>query len=221
MYILKILTESSRLILLNKMALVLKIVPIILFFSIFKHYYSEIGNDLGINDEILFTIIDFCIEIIISSFIIYYTISTFINFYYEDYIGGNPSLIIILKLFISHMFIGVAATIGYLLFFIPGLLVIALSIYSPVFIIKYGQDPLKSISSSVILAKKKILFTSIFISILTIIFMGLQIAKNKVIGIGFADLSVIPITIDAIITILYTFVYAVIVVMFKDNYNDK
>lgn len=217
----KLLKESLNLVLSNKISIIFKIVPIILFFSVFDHVYIEILNDLGFASESLFTVVNFIIEIIISSLIIYFTISVFLNSIYKDRVDASPSVYTILILFISHLIVGIASAIGYLLFFIPGLLVIVLSIYYPIFIIKYEQGPLEAISNSVVVVKKRLIFTSMLIGILTVCFMGLQIARNKLISMDIMGASVVSITTDAFITILYTYVYAVVVVMFKISNNSS
>ncbi|WP_430461364.1 hypothetical protein ACQUQU_00885 [Thalassolituus sp. LLYu03] len=59
----------------------------------------------------------------------------------------------ILVYLIAAVFISVAASIGYVLFVVPGLLVMLLSVFTPLIILLKGEGPIEAISSSVTLMK--------------------------------------------------------------------
>jgi uncharacterized membrane protein len=66
----------------------------------------------------------------------------------------------------SSLFVGLAITIGYMFFIVPGLIILALSVFVPVFILYKNQGPIESIASSSSYLEGNLLLQTIMFSAL-------------------------------------------------------
>ncbi len=208
-----ILINSINLIKANYIQLILRVLPVIFIVSVFGYYWEVALNN--VLAEPLHLAIGFIVDIILETLIIYISITLFLNSINKEEISLFPSISTAFVLWFSSCYVGIASIIGFMLLFIPGLIIISVSVYYPIFVIKYNQGPIESVASSVDIVKQNFFFTISLLSLFLIFWIGSGMGITYIVSKYEIESSAVLIGIDISMLIIYILFYAITVSMFK------
>ena len=125
-----------------------------------------------------------------------------------------------MKLFLiwfTSIYIDIAMTLGYILLIVPGIIIMGITLFYPIYIVKFNQGPFESVGSSIDVAKKSWLRITALVAILALIWTGVI----WLINISINNLFYLHLVINTfIMSIMYLYLYAITVSSWQQISNE-
>jgi len=115
----------------------------------------------------------------------------------------------------STLYIGVSISLGLLFFIIPGLIILGVSLFYSIYIIKYDQGPIEAVASSVDVVKTSIIRVTVMIIALSATWVALAWLVVKVSSIGLISPSLYDVLSGAVLGLLYMYLHSITVTAWK------
>jgi len=163
----------------------------------------------------LFSSVVFVTDITIDAAMIFMAISIFLSekpMALADFQWSAKRLFII---WFSTLYIGVAISLGFLLFIIPGLIILGVSLFYSIYIVKFDQGPIEAVASSVDVAKTSIIRVTVMVIALSAVWIALAWLVVKVSEVGLVSLSLYSVLSGVALGLVYMYLHSITVTAWR------
>ena len=198
----------------QKFGELLKYIGPLLFLQVMidKYALGDIGDQ---TPTWLFSSVVFITDITIDAAVIFIAISINLSdkrMALADFPWSAKRLFII---WFSTVYIGVAISLGLLVFIIPGLIILGVSLFYSIYIVKYGQGPIEAVASSVEVAKTSIARLTVMISALSIVWVALLSLVEKISDLDLMSQSLYGAIIGVVLGMVYIYLHSITVTAWR------